>query len=116
MSDDLIVPSKWWEILPRKIYKTLMKVKTRQPWFDVYKIHEWLFAIYEGGQFDEPLMYLVIGSEKAVVIDGGNGIGDLAELVEELTDKPYFLLLTHTHNDILMDANISRTLQYLMML
>jgi glyoxylase-like metal-dependent hydrolase (beta-lactamase superfamily II) len=99
MSDDVIVPRKWWEILPRKIYKTLIKVKTKQPWFDVYKLHDWLFAIYEGGQFDEPLMYLVIGNEKAVVIDGGNGIGNIALLVEELTDKQYFLLLTHTHND-----------------
>ncbi|MFH0850916.1 MAG: MBL fold metallo-hydrolase, partial [Candidatus Bathyarchaeota archaeon] len=52
-----------------------------------------------GGQFDEPLMYLVIGDERAVVIDGGNGIGNLAKLTEELTDRPYFLLLTHTHND-----------------
>jgi glyoxylase-like metal-dependent hydrolase (beta-lactamase superfamily II) len=44
-------------------------------------------------------MYLVIGDERAAVIDGGNGIGNLARLAEELTDRPYSLLLTHTHND-----------------
>ena len=88
MSDDLIVPNKWWEILPRKIYKTLMKVETRQPWFDVYKLHDWLYAIYEGGQFDEPLMYLLIGAEIAVVIDGGNGIGNFHADLASTTSQP----------------------------
>jgi glyoxylase-like metal-dependent hydrolase (beta-lactamase superfamily II) len=89
----------WWETLPRKVYSSLEKVETSQPWFDVYRLHDWLYAIYEGGQYDEALMYLVIGGERAAVIDGGTGIGRLDLLVEELTDKPYFLLLTHTHND-----------------
>ncbi|MCW4049771.1 MAG: MBL fold metallo-hydrolase [Candidatus Bathyarchaeota archaeon] len=89
----------WFDVLPRKIYASLEKVETSQPWYDVYRIHDWLYALYEGGQYDEALMYLVIGYERAVVIDGGTGIGHLDKLVEELTDKPYFLLLTHTHND-----------------
>ena len=75
------------------------KVETSQTWYDVYRLHDWLYAIYEGGQYDEALMYLVIGDERAVVVDGGTGIGRLDLLVEELTDKPCFLLLTHTHND-----------------
>ena len=89
----------WWDILPRRVYSSLEKVGTSQPWFDVYRLHDWLYAIYEGGQYDEALMYLVIGDERAVVVDGGTGIGRLDLLVEELTDKPCFLLLTHTHND-----------------
>ncbi|HUV54634.1 MAG TPA: MBL fold metallo-hydrolase [Candidatus Krumholzibacteriaceae bacterium] len=90
---------KWWDILPRRVYSSLEKVETSQPWFDVYRLHDWLYALYEGGQYDEALMYLVIGDERAVVVDGGTGIGRLDLLVEELTDKPCFLLLTHTHND-----------------
>ena len=89
----------WWDILPRKVYSNLEKVETSQPWYSVYKIHDWLYALLEDGQYDEALMYLVIGEERAAVIDGGTGIGRLDKLVEELTDKPYFLLLTHTHND-----------------
>jgi len=89
----------WWDILPRKVYSKLEKVETSQPWYSVYKIHDWLYALLEDGQYDEALMYLVIGEERATVIDGGTGIGRLDKLVEELTDKPYFLLLTHTHND-----------------
>ncbi len=89
----------WWDILPREVYSRLEKVETCQPWYSVYRIHNWLYALYEDGQYDEALMYLVIGEKRAAVIDGGTGIGRLDKLVEELTDKPYFLLLTHTHND-----------------
>ena len=93
------MPGNWYDVLPRKVYSKLEKVETNQPWYSVYRIHDWLYALYEDGQYDEALMYLVIGSERAAVIDGGTGIGRLDKLVEELTDKPYFLLLTHTHND-----------------
>jgi glyoxylase-like metal-dependent hydrolase (beta-lactamase superfamily II) len=89
----------WWDILPRKVYSELKKIETLQPWYSVYQIHDWLYVIYEDGQYDEALMYLVIGQERAAVIDGGTGIGRLDRLIEELTDKPYFLILTHTHND-----------------
>jgi len=89
----------WWDILPREVYSGLEKIDTSQPWYSVYRIHDWLYALYEDGQYDEALMYLVIGDDSAAVIDGGTGIGRLDKLVEELTDKPYFLLLTHTHND-----------------
>lgn len=89
----------WWEVLPRNVFKRLEYVKTNQPWYSVYKIHDWLYALLEDGQYDEALMYLAIGSERAIIIDGGTGIGRLDILVEELTDKPYSLLLTHTHND-----------------
>jgi glyoxylase-like metal-dependent hydrolase (beta-lactamase superfamily II) len=89
----------WWDILPRKVYSKLEEIETSRPWYSVYKIHDWLYALYEDGQYDEALMYLVIGDERAAVIDGGTGIGRLDKLVEELTDKPCFLLLTHTHND-----------------
>ena len=64
--DGVVVPKKWWEVLPRKVYASLEKVETSQPWFDVYKLHNWLYAVYEGGQFDEPLMYVVIGDERDV--------------------------------------------------
>ena len=94
-----VMPGNWFDVLPREVYSRLEKVETSQPWYSVYRIHEWLYALYEDGQYDEALTYLVIGEYRAAVIDGGTGIGRLDKLVEELTDKPYFLLLTHTHND-----------------
>lgn len=43
--------------------------------------------------------FLVEGEEKAALIDTGSGIGDLAGIVRELTDKPLEVFVTHTHFD-----------------
>jgi glyoxylase-like metal-dependent hydrolase (beta-lactamase superfamily II) len=96
---ELIQPSKWWESLPRPVYKSLEKVESRQKWYEVYKLTEDTYAIYEPFQFEEAISYLAVGNVKAVVIDTGTGIGDLKELVGELTDLPVSVINTHTHWD-----------------
>lgn len=49
--------------------------------------------------FNTELMYLVEGTERAVLIDTGSGYGGLAECVRGLTDKPVTVLNTHGHTD-----------------
>jgi glyoxylase-like metal-dependent hydrolase (beta-lactamase superfamily II) len=44
-------------------------------------------------------MYLIIGSEKALVIDCGIGIGDFKGVIKELTDLPYDVVISHAHVD-----------------
>ena len=45
-------------------------------------------------------MYLVEGSNRAALLDTGNGVGDLKSYVEELLNgKPYDVILTHGHVD-----------------
>lgn len=44
-------------------------------------------------------MYLIIGDEKACLLDTGYGYGDIKNYVERLTDKPIFVILTHGHID-----------------
>lgn len=44
-------------------------------------------------------MFLLIGEEKAVLIDTGTGIFNLPELLARLTDKPITVVLTHGHVD-----------------
>lgn len=96
---ELIQPAKWWEKLPRPVYATLEKVATSQKWFEVYKLLDDTYAIYEPYQFEEAICYLVIGKKKAVVIDTGTGIGNLKQVVSELTHLPVSVVNTHGHWD-----------------
>lgn len=46
------------------------------------------------------MMYLVIGEEKAALVDAGFGVTDtLRQFVESLTDKPVICLIGHGHPD-----------------
>mgnify|MGYP000153079949 FL=1 len=44
-------------------------------------------------------MHLIVGQERALLIDTAFGIGDLRSLVETLTDKPVDVVNTHFHGD-----------------
>ena len=47
----------------------------------------------------EFFFYLVTGSERALLIDGGFGIGSAMEKVREITDLPVIHICTHGHPD-----------------
>ncbi len=48
--------------------------------------------------------YLIIGEDKAVLLDAGWGYGDLKAVVESITDLPVTLVLSHGHPDHLGGA------------
>lgn len=48
--------------------------------------------------------YLVVGQEKALLVDSGDGFGDLRACVEGLTDLPVTVVLTHGHEDHMMGS------------
>ncbi len=50
-------------------------------------------------------MYLVEGSESALLVDTGVGVGSLKEQVDKLTNKPVTVVLTHGHVDHAMGAS-----------
>ena len=54
---------------------------------------------WEIDEFDCASIFLLIGTEKAMVIDLGMGIGDLRGAVEMLTDKPIIAVISHGHTD-----------------
>jgi glyoxylase-like metal-dependent hydrolase (beta-lactamase superfamily II) len=97
--EGLIVPKKWFDSLPRPSWNRFEKVETSQPWFEVYETTPETYAIYESGQFEEVISYLVLGEDDAALVDSGNGIGDIRALVEELTDLPVKVVNTHAHSD-----------------
>jgi glyoxylase-like metal-dependent hydrolase (beta-lactamase superfamily II) len=98
-TSELVQPEEWWRIHPRPVYASLEKVGTFQEWFDVYKLAEGTYAIYEPNQFEEAISFLVLGDERGVIIDTGTGIGDIKQVVEALTDLPISVVQTHAHYD-----------------
>jgi len=54
---------------------------------------------YEIGEFDCASIFLLVGDEKAMLIDTGVGIGDLKGFIRTLTDKPLMVCYTHNHVD-----------------
>jgi glyoxylase-like metal-dependent hydrolase (beta-lactamase superfamily II) len=90
---------QWWDALPRPAWARFEHVDQSQDWFEVYRVADGVLAIYEPGQFEEVISYLVIGSDRALLFDTGLGIGDMGQVVEELTDRPVLVLNSHTHYD-----------------
>jgi glyoxylase-like metal-dependent hydrolase (beta-lactamase superfamily II) len=103
-SDELIQnrgegKENWWDALPRPAWSAFTKVGERQGWFEVYQVLPNIFAIYEPGQFEEVISYLVVGSERALLFDTGLGIGDMKTVVRELTELDPIVVNSHTHYD-----------------
>lgn len=68
--------------------------------YEVKRIYENTYSIKEEG-FEglDVYMYLLIGEEKALLIDCGYGIIDLKKIIGEITDKPVICICTHGHHD-----------------
>jgi glyoxylase-like metal-dependent hydrolase (beta-lactamase superfamily II) len=90
---------RWWEALPRPAWSELTKIGESQGWFEIYQIRPRIFAIYEPGQFEEVISYLVVGDERALLFDTGLGIGSMREVVSGLTELEPIVVNSHTHYD-----------------
>ncbi len=63
--------------------------------YKISKIGDGFWAIDERGVF----MYLIEGTDEAMLVDTGFGGGDLKALAESLTKKPLFAVITHADPD-----------------
>lgn len=62
--------------------------------------YEFAEGIYEIDEFDCVSVFVIVGSQRALVIDCGTGIGDLRWVIEhKITDKPYDVVASHNHGD-----------------
>ncbi len=63
-------------------------------------------GVYEISEFGAVSMYLVEGTEKALLIDTGVGVGNLREFVQTITDKPLEVFISHNHRDHIGNAGL----------
>lgn len=68
-------------------------------WFTVKQIDNNTFAISEYGHWEKVHSFLLIGEEKAVLIDTGLGIDNIKRITDQLTSLPIIVLTTHVHWD-----------------
>ncbi|MDH3645872.1 MAG: MBL fold metallo-hydrolase [Gammaproteobacteria bacterium] len=90
---------QWWHALPREAWAGFARVDQSQDWFEVYEVSPDVYAIYEPGQFEEVISYLIAGTDSALLFDTGLGIGDMHKLVRELSNLEIIVLNSHTHYD-----------------
>lgn len=68
-------------------------------WFSIEKIDKKTYALSEYKHSEIPHSYLLIGNEKALLIDSGLGVSNIREEVEKLTDLEIIVVSTHIHWD-----------------
>lgn len=66
---------------------------------DVYRISEPMGAVEPRVGLATVNMYLVIGQQRAVLVDSGTGVGDVCAEIGEITPLPCMVLNTHYHWD-----------------
>jgi len=91
--------ANWWDALPRPQWAQFERLDSGDGWFETYQVGPGVIAIYEPGQFEEVISYLILGSERALLFDTGLGIGNMRDQVEALTELPVVVLNSHSHYD-----------------
>ncbi len=89
----------WWDALPRPEWSAFVKVEQDEDWFEVYLVDDDIYAIYEPGQFEEVISFLIVGNDYALMFDTGLGIGNIRRVVDQLTELDVVVLNSHTHYD-----------------
>lgn len=67
---------------------------------DEYAVEEIAPSVYKVNEYNLTTMFVVVGAERALLIDCGTGVGDYKAVAERLAGgKPYDLAVTHAHCD-----------------
>jgi len=68
-------------------------------WFTIEQIDDTTYAISEYGHWEETHCYLLLGGDRALLIDTGLGVANIREVVNTLTSLPVLVVTTHVHWD-----------------
>jgi glyoxylase-like metal-dependent hydrolase (beta-lactamase superfamily II) len=91
--------ARWWDALPRPAWAAFPRVAEQVAWYEIHRIRPDTYAIYEPGQFEEVISYLILGERRALLFDTGLGIGNMQAAVAAVTDLPLWVLNSHSHYD-----------------
>ncbi len=80
----------------REQLEFLTRLSASSNWFSVKEIRNNVWQIDDHKAAN---IYLVVGTDSALVIDTGIGAADLVSVVKKLTDKPLIVVNTHGHPD-----------------
>jgi len=80
-------------------------MKEYKPQFKVKKLYADTYVISDNGMGQGTVyMYLLVGAEKALLVDSGYGLLDLKAITGSITDKPVVCVCTHGHIDHALGA------------
>lgn len=71
----------------------------KDDWFTIQEIDKNTFAISEYGHWEKVHSFLLVGEEKAALIDTGLGIDNIKRITDQLTSLPIEVITTHVHAD-----------------
>ena len=64
--------------------------------YTIWEMQKDTYAFNFGGSVS---MYLLVGTEKALLIDTAYGYGDIPGMIRKITDRPVVVVNTHNHGD-----------------
>lgn len=68
-------------------------------WFTVESLDNDTYIISEYNHWEETHCYLLLGTNRAILIDTGLGISNIKNVVDKLTQLPISVITTHAHWD-----------------
>jgi glyoxylase-like metal-dependent hydrolase (beta-lactamase superfamily II) len=75
-------------------------------YYEVFKVMDNVYAIFEPYNWQQVISYLIIGEEKAMLFDTGMDVSPIDRVVKKLTNKPVFDVLSHSHFDHVGGAHL----------
>lgn len=95
-------PISWAYMKELREHNKTRKIYDINPYIEVYQFRDNLYGLFTENcdGMGDVWMYLIVGPEKAMLIDTAYGLGDLKGLVDNLTGgKPVIVVNTHDHYD-----------------
>ncbi|CAA9561744.1 MAG: hypothetical protein AVDCRST_MAG43-1835 [uncultured Thermomicrobiales bacterium] len=76
-----------------------MTVIRDHPWFAITEPEGGIFVIEEPLHDERVKSFLIVGEQRAVLLDTGMGVADIRTVVDALTDVPIIVVNSHAHWD-----------------